>query len=468
MKILVLSLLRLGDIVQQKPLLRALRAKYPQAEIHMAMNRQFLAVQSLLDEEVQKFHTFDRDLLQKSMGESAYHILTPLEVLNDFIRGINAEKYDLILNWTHNRLSTYLMGTLEASERQGLFLQEGKLCGLDSPWLRYFNDNFAADGISFFHYVELLGMAFDLPVHEYAVRSDASRSDLVLLQCVTSDAKKNWGISRFRLLKEKIEENFSHLRVQVLVAPGEEESYREIFESRDLLVADLAEVKSILAGAKLLISGDTSIKHLAAEAGTPVLEISLGGSRPVKTGSYAEIKLQIQGTSPCYPCTHSKLCSQKSHLCAESVEVDHVFRKVREIFEGRIVAAEVDESFEFERAVWRSYLNGRNENFKLSPALAQSLMRPTDMLLGYQDSFQSGENFAQIFSTLQVIQENGLDTGAYFQKLAQVFQDRFKNVEIALEAMKRALEQSGQLLQIRGQLIAQSLSNEGESHESRT
>ena len=468
MKILVLSLLRLGDIIQQKPLLRALREKYPEAEIHLAVNRQFLSVASLLGAEVQKFHSFDRDLLQKSMGESAYHILTPLEILNDFINAINAEKYDLILNWTHNRLTTYLMTTFEAKERQGLHLEEGKLKGLGSNWLRYFNDNFSGDGTSFFHYVELLGNAFALPVREYSLRTDAEQSDLVLLQCLTSDAKKNWGVSRFRLLKEKVEKSFPHLKLQILVAPGEEESYREIFDDQDLLVAGLEEVQALLVSARLLISGDTSIKHLAAQVGTPVLEIALGGARPVKTGAYAQNQWQIRGTSPCYPCTHTKLCSQKTHLCAESVEVDQVFRKVCDVLEGRSAIQVVDEANQFERAVWTSYLNEKLEDFSLSPEFAQSLVRPTDALLGYQDSFQSGENFAQIFSTLQVIQEKGLDTGAYFQKLAQVFQDRYQNVEIALEALKRALEQSGKLLQIRGQLIAQSLSNEGESHESRT
>lgn len=464
MKILVLSLLRLGDIIQQKPLIAALRAKYPEAEIHMALNRQFASVEPLLDGQIQKYHFFDREFLQKSMGEAGYHLLTPLDILEKFIRGVSAEQYDLILNWTHNRLSTYLMGTFEAAGRQGLYLEENRLRGFDSAWLRYFNDNFSGEARSFFHYVELLGNAFDLPVKKYAIRAAESETDLVLLQCMTSDAKKNWGLSRFRLLKEKIEENYPQLRVRVLIAVGEEEAFSEIFDASDLIAADLQRARELLAEAKVLVSGDTSIKHLAAEVGTPTVEISLGGSRPVKTGAFSEGTFQIQGKSPCYPCMHAKVCSQKSHLCAESVEVDEVFETVRRVFDRAAATTGGSEAFEFERAVWSSYLNGQLTKFALSAELAKSLQGPTQLLQSYQDRFEKIEDFADIFNSLKLIQEKGVDTGAYFQKLQQVFQDRFAQVDIALEALKKALDQSRELIVLRTHFIEQSLATEGVSH----
>ncbi len=55
MKILVLSLLRLGDIIQQEPLLRALRAKHPEAQIHLLVNRQFAQVEKLMQGLVDRY-----------------------------------------------------------------------------------------------------------------------------------------------------------------------------------------------------------------------------------------------------------------------------------------------------------------------------------------------------------------------------------------------------------------------------
>ncbi len=66
MKILVLSLLRLGDIIQQEPLLKGLREKHPSAEIHLLLNRQFASVERVLDSVVDKYIYFDRESLQKA------------------------------------------------------------------------------------------------------------------------------------------------------------------------------------------------------------------------------------------------------------------------------------------------------------------------------------------------------------------------------------------------------------------
>ncbi len=48
MKILVMSLHRLGDIVMTTPILQTLKKKYPQAHIHILMHSQFSGVLPLL------------------------------------------------------------------------------------------------------------------------------------------------------------------------------------------------------------------------------------------------------------------------------------------------------------------------------------------------------------------------------------------------------------------------------------
>ena len=61
MKLLVVSLLRLGDIIQQKPLLEGLRRQFPQARIHLLINRQFSQVSQLLGNTVDQYIYFDRE-----------------------------------------------------------------------------------------------------------------------------------------------------------------------------------------------------------------------------------------------------------------------------------------------------------------------------------------------------------------------------------------------------------------------
>ena len=123
---------------------------------------------------------------------------------------------------------------------------------------------------------------------------------------------------------------------------------------------------------------------------------------------------------------------------------------------------------EIERAIWTSYLNSADLKMSLSLDEAQDLLKKTEELLQYQLDFDSCENFNQIFSSLQVIADKKLDTGVYFQKLTQVFKDRFANAETAFSALKKALEQSQALLQIRLTLINQSLSMDGGTYADRT
>ena len=162
MKILVVSLLRLGDIIQQEPLLRGLREKNPQAEIHVLINRQFANVETLLGGIVDRFFYFDREALQKGLGEAGYNILWSYTKLEGLINELSGQNYDQVLNFTHNKLSAYIVGAIQAHDKRGLHQQDGRFQGLENRWLRYFNDRFSGAQRSLFHYVELLGKAFDL------------------------------------------------------------------------------------------------------------------------------------------------------------------------------------------------------------------------------------------------------------------------------------------------------------------
>ena len=355
MKILVVSLLRLGDIIQQIPLLQGLRAKYPEAQIHLYANKQFSQVEALLAGIVDRYIYLDREALQKGMGEAEYNILWSFKELEKQIKQLNQENYTLALNFTHNKLSAYLLGVIQADVKKGLHQIDGRFAGLENPWLRYFNDRFSASQKSQFHYVELLAKSFDLDVPR-KTSTARPRSKLILMQCLTSDTKKNWGLQNFAQLKKTIEESLVDYEVCVLGAPFEHDQLAGVFGESDLLICDLFEAKKHLEGAALLISGDTSIKHLAAQNGTPIVEISLGSADVAKTGAYTEAVKTIVSDAACAPCNHSQACSQKSQVCAENISVDHVFAAVWDQLSGQAGKNKATKH-ELEKAVWSLYLD---------------------------------------------------------------------------------------------------------------
>jgi ADP-heptose:LPS heptosyltransferase len=495
MKILVVSLLRLGDIIQQEPLLRGLREKFPQAEIHLLLNKQFIQVEGLVQDSVDKFIYFEREQLQKGLGEASYNVLWSYHELNKLVATLDQEKYDSVYNFTHNRLSAYLIGAVECSDKRGLHHNENNFRGLDGRWIRYFNDRFAGNQRSLFHYVELLGKSFDLPLAGPVKASAVKKSKLVLMQCLTSDVKKNWGLDRFAELKLEIERNLVDYEVLVVAAPFEREKLLTVFAEKDLLICDLNQAREHLKKAALLVTGDTSIKHLAASVGTPIVEIAIGSSDGVKTGAFSLKALTVQATTACYPCNHSQNCSQKSHLCAEEIAVGTVFEKVWDCLAEEKRKASLTHRA-LEKEIWSVYLD--KEHKEVEPfyaASAQNFCGEYDAvtlqgkIIEWQDrtielqqvlariekslptlealrnkSNLVSQDLSEIILCAQDLLRSKVDEGGYFQGFIESLIGRFANPAHLLEKITRALTQVRELLEVRQNLIhqIQTLSMEGE------
>lgn len=83
---------------------------------------------------------------------------------------------------------------------------------------------------------------------------------------------------------------------------------------------NLADTFTALNHADILVSLDTSIKHIAAAARCKVLEIALGSSDVAFTGVYKSESLVLRAKLPCSPCPHSSKCQQESHLCGDAMD----------------------------------------------------------------------------------------------------------------------------------------------------
>lgn len=494
MKILVLSLLRLGDIIQQGPLLRALRAKYPEAQIHLLLNHQFANVEKVLDGVVNKFIYFDREHIQKGLGEASYNILWSYTQVENLVKELNSENYDLALNFTHNKLSAYLLGALQIPDRRGLYQDEGRFQGLNNPWLRYFNERFSGTQKSLFHYVELLGNAFDLPLDKSPVPAKDRKKKTVLFQCLTSDQKKNWGLENFRQLKRTIDLALNDYQVKILGASFERDTLSKVFSENELLICDLSEVKSHLKEAALLVTGDTSIKHLAAQYGTPIVELALGSSDSSKTAAYSENSVVIETKVPCAPCNHSQACHQPRQFCAEDISVETVFAAVWDQLSGEKMQQKNLRKY-LDRSVWELYLNKKSPEQKpdysgaiaslyLNPAMVtfqESLPRwnadseilknwyekakqvlPAREVLATKKSFQSSD-VSELIMIAQDILKSKKDEAGYFQGFIEALLTRFTHPVQIYDRVNGALLETAELLNIRESLTQQlcSLSTEG-------
>ncbi|MES3038147.1 MAG: glycosyltransferase family 9 protein [Bdellovibrionota bacterium] len=320
MKILIFSLLRLGDTLMHRQIRNGLKAKYPTAKFTWMVNDNLPSVVELIDpnDEVQ---FFPRKSLQDIALLKTVPITAPEGILREWISILQDSTFDLAINLSHDKVSGYLMSLVNAEKKTGLQWDGiSQWAPMENSWLRYLNDHMQSGSISQYHYCDLLLQIAEVPAVIQNIRE--TKSDVILLQPFTSDQKKNWSLENWRLLQLWIEENTSYEAI-VVGAPFEEAQLKKVFPAAAIKILGLAELQNEVKNSKMVISGDTAIIHLAALVGTQSLTLSLGSSDFRKTSAFGPGHFVLSPNTKCKPCHHSKACTQTSHLCEEDLPPEY-------------------------------------------------------------------------------------------------------------------------------------------------
>lgn len=156
MKILVIQLARLGDIYMSWPTVRALKKKHKGAEIHMLVRPRFAAACEGLEsiEKVKLFPT--QDILSPLVKED--NLSASLNVIDQMIDHLSAEKYDMIINLTFSEASSYLTSLLQTTETQvaGYSRHSDGYIYLVDDVSRYFWAQVGPGGCNQIHIVDLM------------------------------------------------------------------------------------------------------------------------------------------------------------------------------------------------------------------------------------------------------------------------------------------------------------------------
>ncbi len=331
MRILVLSLLRVGDFIMQESIIEDLRTEYPQAELHLLIND----VSEKYIRESGKYkniHILPRAQIQRSLVESDRPKLSAYFSLQKLVKTLNEFHFDQIINFSHTMFSARIMDLLCAGEKSGMRFQESRVVRPDNLWLRFINENFSRNLNSPFQGIDLLRQAHSIPrhtSHKSPLSALAKKGNIqkIAIQVLTSDQKKNWPMKNFAELVALMNLNHPHLEISILGAPNEEEIIRQTFSEKlncKIQILNWTDLKSFLLHTDLLITGDTSVQHLAAQVGTPLVSLFLGSANPEKTAPMQADAVILQPRTHCAPCLHSKSCFRETQICAEDLAVNCV------------------------------------------------------------------------------------------------------------------------------------------------
>jgi ADP-heptose:LPS heptosyltransferase len=332
-KILLVQLLRLGDILMTAPIVSALKRKYPGVEIHFLGFRQFSQVEELFSEKVH-WHWLDREGLQSALGDPDRSFFFAHDLLAENVAELKGLKFDRVFNLTQTKLSGWLCSQLNVEYTVGLHFDPRAQARFGSPWFQYLNDHMSAGRGEVFHYLDLFRFACEVEGEEieWKFNREVPKQSLdehpyILIQPLTSDTKKNYQMAKWRKAIEEFQLTTPGYHVGILAAPSEVELISAAFENlpnATILPCSLTEALSLMDKANLLVTGDTSIKHLSCASLVPVIELSLGSSDFQRTGVYKTASWILQGKTSCSPCMHSSACSQTTHLCADQIPAEAI------------------------------------------------------------------------------------------------------------------------------------------------
>ncbi len=296
-KILIIKPSALGDIVLAMPAACRLAESFPDAEIHWFVRPEYSA---LLENHpaVHKTVIFARTKLGKWWYKPA-----AFAELVRLIKQLRNEKYDIVFDFQGRFRSAIFaffsgckkrIGITPTQEITSVFYTK-KIRQTSPHLVDFFLDMVCSAGTQ-------RGKAdFGLKptpqavdeirkiLSEYKINSN---NYAVLVPAATVEAKK-WPVENFASLADKVRKKY-HCGIAAVGTESEHRTAEKLQELTDMSITNLAgktnirQLIALLAGAKIIVSGDTGPAHIAAALGVPVV-IIFGFTNPSRVGPYGRL-----------------------------------------------------------------------------------------------------------------------------------------------------------------------------------
>jgi ADP-heptose:LPS heptosyltransferase len=297
-KILLSNMAHLGDLIMATAVLPVLKKAYPEAQVGFLIgswNREVLESHPLID----KVHFFDHAKLnrfEKTFARKAWrHMTTRYRALKE----IRKEKYDVAID-----LYYYFPNAIPLFWQAGIPHRLGYSSGGFGPLLTHAfayeekNQYLAA------YYLQLL-IPLGIPpsilrlLHTTVPPSKAQFNDAVILHMGVGDPEREWEEERWSKLIELLDVQGIKL---LFTGRGAKEKERidRLKNKNGVNLCDALDFSALLSyvkGARLTISSDTGILHVAAALNTPSIVLFSKQVNPYERIQDEAITLKMKLTS---------------------------------------------------------------------------------------------------------------------------------------------------------------------------
>lgn len=317
MRILVAQMTRMGDMLQNSPLTRALRLRYPNAHI-TAMVRPMARGIAERNPDIDEIIVYEEDAMFLDLrSRDSERLLRAYRTAEALVNDLNARKFDVIYNCTHSIASAMLMKMVKAHEIVGAHLSDDWQFLLRGRWTNYFFTSVYQRQYSDINISDVfrnllddapptLGLSFAITdadrqqAREILAQHGIIPDDLlVCMQLGASDEPKRWPADHFAELARRLAAE-RNARICLLGVEAEA-PLGEAFEKQAPGIAvhlfgktTIPQVAAILERARALVTNDTGTMHIAAAVQCPILLLSVGYVHFRETGPYGEGHVAVE------------------------------------------------------------------------------------------------------------------------------------------------------------------------------
>jgi len=313
-KILIINLKKFGDIFQTSHLIASIKKKTPSAEVSLLCYGESYSAAKIL-KGLTTVHTIDRKKIISFFKNSIYSDGLAFNQIEKSLRTVLDTKFDKVINYSNDKTSSYLTSYLCSNPEtkfEGIRFTEKQSISYSNEYSVIFNDVITSTPYTPYSFNDCQHLISDLsPAKADGVKSnklhdqtalnnlnrlrkmkneDISTTSIIGIQLLSGDESKDIPKEVLVRTIELIQASKEMIPI-LLIGPFPKEralanELNATFDSKLVSVeADFIALPSVLKSIDLVVTADTSIKHLCDIQDTACVEVSLGGAPLFKQGS---------------------------------------------------------------------------------------------------------------------------------------------------------------------------------------
>ena len=339
--ILILSMTRMGDMIQTTPLIKGLKEKYPDSKITLLVTSDFASAIPLIpDVDDSIVINFKQFKINENWEDQSW--IKVYRYLEESLEDIKSRNYDLLVNLSHSKFSALMVGYLDIKNVIGFHCNEFGDRKTGHPWMQYFGVEVFNRIYNEFNLVEIFSgsAGVNLKGRKIEVMRPQNQSSLGTLipakdiligfQAGSSLEGRRWSTQSFANLADMLIEK-TDARIIMLGVESESKVAEEVIsltKNKDRISnftgkTNLSQLAGLLEECEYLVTNDTGTMHLAAAVGTKIVGLFFAHAHPYETAPFSPGHLIFQARISCAPCSYGVHCN--NIVCVDKVRPQHIF-----------------------------------------------------------------------------------------------------------------------------------------------